>query len=74
MNTVYQCTSVVTGEAIASATMQQLTSWQLQLQFLRGQSFDGVCAAMSGKTKGAAACIVSQFPKAMFIYIVCPTY
>lgn len=30
----YQCTTGVSGEAIANDILQQLSSWQLELQFL----------------------------------------
>ena len=37
---LFICTSGVTGEAIACDILQQLTSWNLDLEFLRGQAFD----------------------------------
>ena len=64
----YQCTSGVTGEAIAcDILLQQLTSLNLDLEFLRGQVFDGA-GAMVGKSRGAAARIISRYPKALFTH------
>ena len=63
----FQCTSGVTGEAIASDILQQLITWQLEPQFLRGQAFDGA-GAMAGKSRGAAARIATQYPKAVYTH------
>ena len=62
-----ECTSGVTGEAIASDILQQLITWQLEPQFLRGQAFDGA-GAMAGKSRGAAARIATQYPKAVYTH------
>ena len=62
-----ECRSGVTGEAIASYILAQLSKWQLEPQFLRGQAYDGA-GAMAGKAKGAAAIITSEFPKALFTH------
>lgn len=49
----HDCRSGVTGEAIASYILAQLSKWQLQPLFLRGQAYDGA-GAMAGKARGAA--------------------
>lgn len=63
------CETGVTGEALAENILTQLTSWQLSPDLLRGQSYDGA-GAMSGKVKGVAARINSQYPKALFVHCV----
>ena len=62
-----ECRSGVTGEAIARYILAQLSEWQLEPQFLRGQSYDGA-GAMAGKAKGAAAIITSTYPKALYTH------
>ena len=57
----------VTGEAIASNILDQLTKWQLQPQLLRGQAYDGA-GSMAGKINGVAACIASLHPKAVYTH------
>ena len=63
----HECDSGVTGEAIASYILTQLSKWQLPPQFLRGQAYDGA-GAMAGRSKGAAACITSLHPKALYTH------
>ena len=63
----HKCTTGVTGQAIADDILLNLKNWQLQLEFLRGQAYDGA-GAMAGKSKGAAACIVAKQPKALFTH------
>ena len=65
---LHECRSGVTGEAIASA---QLNNWQLQPQCMRGQAYDGA-GAMAGKVRGAAAIISSEYPKALYTH--CAAY
>ena len=45
----------------------KLKKWQLQLNFLRGQAYDGA-GAMAGKSKGAAACITAKHPKVLYTH------
>ena len=45
----------------------KLKNWQFQLEFLRGQAYDGA-GAMAGKSKGAAACIIAKQPKAFYTH------
>ena len=63
----HKCVSGVTGQAIANDILSQLEKWQLQLQFLRGQAYDGA-GAMAGKYKVAAACITAKHPKALYTH------
>ena len=61
------CHSGITGEAIAQKILQQLTTWQLDPNLLRGQGYDGA-GSMAGKTKGVAAIIQAKYPRAMYIH------
>jgi len=61
----HECQSGITGEAIASDILGQLTTWQLDSHLLRGQAFDGA-GAMAGRTKGVAAHITSLHPRALY--------
>ena len=63
----HKCVAGVTGEAIADDILLKLKKWQLQLEFLRGQAYDGA-GAMAGKSKGAAACITAKQPKALYTH------
>jgi len=63
----HECQSGVTGEAIASDILGQLTTWQLDPHLLRGQAFDGA-GAMAGRTKGVAARITSLHPRALYTH------
>ena len=63
-----KCDTGVTGEAIADNILAQLNNWQLPPDLLRGQGYDGA-GSMSGKTKGVAARIARQYPKAPFLCI-----
>ena len=56
-----------TNEAIADDILVKLKNWQLQLEFLRGQAYDGA-GAMAGKSKGAAACVTAKQPKAFYTH------
>ena len=54
-------------EAIAGDILVKLKYWQWQLEFLRGQGYDGA-GTMAGKSKGAAACINAKQPKALYTH------
>lgn len=62
-----ECTTGVTGEAIAECVLHHLQSWQLHASKLRGQTYDGA-GAMAGKAKGAAARISELHPKAVYTH------
>ena len=47
--------------------LQQLTSWNLDFEVLRGQAFDGA-GTMAGKSRRAAARIISRYPMALFTH------
>ena len=49
----HKCVTGVTREAIADNILVKLKIWQLQLEFLQGQAYNGA-GAMAGKSKGAA--------------------
>lgn len=61
------CLSGVSGEDIARDILAKLVEWQLQPHLLRGQAYDGA-GAMAGKSKGAAARIMVQHPKAVYTH------
>lgn len=63
----HECQSGVTGEAIADDILSKLTEWQLQLQLLCGQAYDGA-GAMAGKSKGVASRILSRYHKALYTH------
>ena len=64
-----ECVTGVTGRAIADNNIihLKLFQWQLELEHLRGQAYDGA-GAMAGKSKGAASCIITQQPKALYTH------
>ena len=62
-----ECVNGVSGEAIASTILTQLSSWHLPASLLRGQGYDGA-GAMSGCTKGVAARISTEYPKALYTH------
>ena len=66
-----ECINGVSGEALASTILTQLNSWQLPASLLHGQGYDGA-GAMSGCTKGVAARISTQYPKALYTH--CAAY
>ena len=51
------------GRAIADSILSQ---WQLELEHLRGQAYDGA-GAMAGKSKGVS-CIITKQPKALYTH------
>ena len=62
-----ECTSGISGEALADNILEQLKAWQLHPQYMRGQAYDGA-GAMAGKTKGVAARINTLYPKALYTH------
>ena len=63
----YECITGVTGRAIADNILLKLSKWQLELEHLRGQAYDGA-EAMAEKSKGAASHIITKQPKALFTH------
>ena len=63
----YECVTGVTGRAIADNILLKLSEWQLELEHLRGQAYDGA-GAMAGKSKGAASYITTKQPKALYTH------
>ena len=63
----HECTTGVTGSAIAQDILSKLGELQLQTQFLCGQAYDGA-GAMPGRSKGVSACILSKYPKALYTH------
>ena len=44
-----------------------MNTWQLPTSLLRGQSYDGA-GSMSGSVRGAAARIIAEHPKALYVH------
>ena len=57
----------VTGEALADTILDTLDEWKLDKQNLCGQAYDGA-GSMAGATKGVAARISQQYPKACYVH------
>ena len=62
-----ECVTSVTERAIAHSILLKLSQWQLELEHLRGGAYDGA-GAMAGKYKGAASCIITKPPKALYTH------
>ena len=65
------CDTGTTGAAIAEKILGALREYGLDLDYLRGQSYDGA-GNMAGKCKGAAVCIQAISPRALCTYIMQP--
>ena len=63
----HPCQNGVTGEAIASYILEKLELLKLDPNLMHGQAYDGA-GAMAGQSKGAAACIRSKYPKAVYTH------
>ncbi len=66
------CDTGTTGAAIADKILSALRGYGLNLDYLRGQSYDGA-GNMAGKYRGAAACIQAICPKAVYIHCAAHT-
>ena len=62
-----ECKTGVTGEALAATILGTLDEWKLETQNLCGQAYDGA-GSMAGTTKGVAARISQQYPKAWYVH------
>ena len=61
------CDTDVTGEALSEKILSKLQEYNLDFNLLRGQGYDGA-GNMSGKTKGVASHIISQYPLALYLH------
>lgn len=61
------CKDGVTGEALSSTILSNLQRYGLDLNFLRGQGYDGA-GAMAGRISGVAARIQAQYPLAYYVH------
>lgn len=61
-----------TGEKISTALLKEIKRLGLDLNYLRGQGYDGA-ANMSGKYNGVQAIIKKKYPTAIFIHCVSHT-
>ena len=65
--TFTECSNGTTGEALANNILTTLQRHGLDIQFLRGQGYDGA-GAMSGPIRGAAKRIQSACPLAFYTH------
>ena len=61
------CDTGTSGSAIADKILEGLEEYGLNVNYLRGQAFDGA-GNMAGKYRGAAAIIQSTCPKAVYVH------
>ena len=66
------CDTGTTGSAIAAKILEALNNYGLDLDFLRGQAYDGA-GNMAGKYRGAAAVIQSSHPNAVYVHCAAHT-
>ena len=65
------CDTGITGSAIAAKILEALQGYGLDMNYLRGQAYDGA-GNMAGKYHGAAAVIQSSYPNA--VYVPCASH
>ncbi len=61
------CDTGTTGQAITEKILEALKEDSLDLSCLRGQCYDGA-GNMASKHKGAAKCVQSTCPKAVYVH------
>ena len=61
------CDTGTSGNAVAGKILEALEEYGLNVDYLRGQAFDGA-GNMAGKYRGAAAVIQSTCPKAVYVH------
>ena len=59
----------VTGKGLATTIKKELQSLGLDLNYMRGQGYDGA-AAMSGAFNGVQAIILEEYPMAIYTHCV----
>lgn len=59
----------VTGKGLATSIKNELQSLGLDLNYMRGQGYDGA-AAMSGTFNGVQAIILEEYPSEMYTHCV----
>jgi len=57
----------LSGRSLAQTIIDELTKLKLDLNYLRGQGYDGA-AAMSGKFNGVQACIRETYKSALYVH------
>ena len=63
----FECDTGISGHALAAKLTTTLQELGLDLQYLRGQAYDGA-GNMAGRSKGTAAVITSQYPLATYLH------
>lgn len=62
------CDSGVTGEALSNKILNKLQEYDLDLNLLRGQGYDGASNMSNRCKKGVASRITSQYPLALYLH------
>ena len=62
-----ECDTGITGRSLAGKVITTLESFNLDLQNLRGQAYDGA-GNMAGKRNGLADVITEQYPQALYLH------
>ncbi|KAL4123082.1 hypothetical protein QTP88_015314 [Uroleucon formosanum] len=57
----------LSGSALASIIINELTEMKIEVQYLRGQGYDGA-ASMSGRFNGVQACIKKEYKTAIYVH------
>jgi len=60
---------LTSGQNLADVLLTTLNSCGININYLRGQGYDGA-AAMSGKFKGVQARIIEKYPTALYVHCV----
>lgn len=55
------------GSALASIIIKELTEMKIEVQYLRGQGYDGA-ASMSGRFNGVQSCIKKEYKTAIYVH------
>ena len=66
------CDTGLSGRALADKILEALQEYGLDVGNIRGQAYDGA-GNMAGKCRGAAACIQSACPKAVYVHCAAHT-
>ena len=63
----FECDTGITGRSLADKIMSTLERFGLDLQYLRGQAYDGA-GNMAGSVNGTAALITAKYPLALYLH------
>jgi len=57
----------LSGSALASIIIKELTDMKIEMQYIRGQGYDGA-ASMSGRFNGVQSCIKKEYKTAIYVH------